>query len=127
MQFNNHITGVRRGKNGIGFHHFLMINPIKLNRENEIRILRHRVRHISQRLELIKKRVDSSKKKTYQNVIAVVDREECAGCGICYDVCSEGAISIDVIARIDSDKCTACLECVNQCPKGAIAIKYQNH
>ncbi len=127
MQFNNPITRIGTRKIGIGFHQSLRINPTLLSRENELRILRHRVQLISQRLKQIKKRVETPKTKPDQNVIAVVDREECAGCGICYDVCPQGAISIDITARIDSSKCIACLECVNRCPRGAIAIKYQNH
>jgi ferredoxin len=121
MHFKSHIRESGTRKIGTGFYGRAMINI------NELRVLRHRVRFISQRLELIKKRVETPEIKPDQGVIAVVDREECAGCGICYDVCPEGAIAIDITARIDSRKCTACLECVNRCPRGAIAIKYKSH
>lgn len=121
MDFKSHIRKDGTRKIGTGFYGRAMIDI------NEFRILRHRVKFISQRLELIKKKVETPEIKPVQNVIAVVDRMECAGCGICYDICPEGAISIGITARINSSKCTACLECVNLCPRGAIAIKYQNH
>ena len=89
-------------------------------------ILRQRIQLISEKLERIKERIKIKELKPDEKIVAVVDEEECAGCGICYDVCPEGAISIDITARIDSSKCTACLECVNRCPRGAIAIKYQH-
>jgi ferredoxin len=126
MRFNNPIRGIGTRKIGIRFHKSLMINPTQLNQENELRILRHRVQLVSQKLELIKKRAGIRWLKLEERVVAIVDKEECAGCGICYDVCPQGAISMDITAKIDSSKCTACLECVNRCPRGAIAIKYQD-
>jgi ferredoxin len=126
MQTRHHIQRRWRRKSKAGFTWPGVTNLTDFGRENELKILRQKVQHMSQRLERIKKRVETPETKPDQNIIAVVDREECAGCGICYDVCPEGAISIDIIARIDSSKCTACLECVNRCPRGAIAIKYQN-
>ena len=124
MQIREHMQKSWRRKSKAGFFWPGMTNLPDLSREHELKILRQKVQLISQKLERIKKRVETPEIKPDQNVIAVVDREECAGCGICYDVCPRGAISIDITARIDSSKCTACLECVNKCPKGAIAIKY---
>ena len=126
MHFNQPVRGIGRRKIGIGFYHQGLLNPAELIRENEVRILRHRVQLVSQKLELIKKRFEIQRIKPDEEIIAVVDRGECVGCGICYDVCPEGAISIDITARIDSSKCTACLECVKRCPRGAIAVKYQD-
>jgi len=126
MESNNDIRGVGRRRLGIGFCHQRMLNSAELSTENEIRTLRHRVQLVSQKLELIKKRIAIQRVKPDERVIAIVDEEECAGCGVCYDVCPSGAISIDMTARIDSSRCTACLECVNRCPTGAIAVKYQH-
>lgn len=55
---------------------------------------------------------------------AVVDRDECVGCGTCVEDCPEDAIVMDdeEIAVIDADKCTDCGTCVENCPSEAISI-----
>jgi len=126
MQIREQIQRSWRKKGNAGSFWPGGTNLPDLSREHELKILRQKVQLISQRLKRIKKRIETPEIKPDRNVIAVVDRGECAGCGICYDVCPEGAISIDITASIDSSKCTACLECVKRCPRGAIAIKYHD-
>jgi len=55
---------------------------------------------------------------------AVVDRDECVGCGTCVEECPEEAITLDdkEIAVVDADKCTECGTCVENCPSEAISI-----
>ena len=55
---------------------------------------------------------------------AVVDRDECVGCGTCVEECPEEAITLDdeEIAVVDADKCTECGTCVESCPSEAITI-----
>ncbi len=55
---------------------------------------------------------------------AVVDRDECVGCGTCVEDCTEEAITMDdeEIAVINADKCTDCGTCVENCPSEAISI-----
>jgi Fe-S-cluster-containing hydrogenase component 2 len=50
-----------------------------------------------------------------------VSPELCAGCGVCLDACSTGAIQlVDQRAVIDDILCTQCQACAEACPNGAI-------
>jgi len=92
--------------------------------KDELNILRRRVWILHQRMERIKQKIAVQKLVKSQNALAIVDEDECTGCGFCYEVCPTGAISLNRIAQVDSSKCIACLSCVNRCPQGAIAVKY---
>jgi len=54
--------------------------------------------------------------------VAVVHENECVGCGVCAEVCPEGAIAVDDLAVIDIQKCTACGACMYECPQNAISL-----
>jgi ferredoxin len=57
-------------------------------------------------------------------MVAVVDKDNCVGCGACVDVCPNEAIKmVDGIAVIDPDACIDCGACVDACPNGAISMK----
>ncbi|MBN2543578.1 4Fe-4S binding protein [bacterium] len=53
---------------------------------------------------------------------AVIDEEECIGCGACILSCPEEAIIADEKIRIDKTKCTGCGECIPTCPVNAISL-----
>lgn len=57
-----------------------------------------------------------------EKMAASVDKEMCVSCGICEEVCPEGAIIVDNIAMIDQQKCTGCGSCVDECPNEAISL-----
>lgn len=54
---------------------------------------------------------------------AVVDKEQCTGCGICEQTCPADAITVDEVAHVDPDKRTECGACVDECPFGAITLE----
>lgn len=54
---------------------------------------------------------------------AVVNKDECIGCGACVEVCPQEAITMNDIAVIDVNECIDCGACVDECPNGAITIK----
>jgi ferredoxin len=49
--------------------------------------------------------------------------ENCTGCGRCFNICPNNAISIvDRKAHIDHDKCNNCGKCIESCRDNAIAM-----
>lgn len=56
-------------------------------------------------------------------MVAVVDEERCAGCGICAEVCNRGAIRVDDTAKVDEKKCNGCGACEKECPNEAIVLR----
>jgi NADPH-dependent glutamate synthase beta subunit-like oxidoreductase len=58
-----------------------------------------------------------------------VKREICSGCGICIDLCSYDALSLDksgdkAIAVINDPRCKRCGVCVAACPSAAIDLEH---
>ena len=60
----------------------------------------------------------------FGKIFAEVSEDTCTGCGICRNVCTEGAISLkNRKAVIDKNLCRACNLCVLKCSPKAIALK----
>ncbi|MDY6875865.1 MAG: CoB--CoM heterodisulfide reductase iron-sulfur subunit A family protein [Chloroflexota bacterium] len=58
---------------------------------------------------------------------AVVDTEECAGCGMCVEVCPYGAPALDPfwsVSRINAVLCKGCGTCAVTCPSKAIRLQH---
>lgn len=52
-------------------------------------------------------------------------KEDCTGCGICFDVCPEEAIHMPRMTAYPEpveDRCIGCMECVQECPFEAIEV-----
>jgi len=57
--------------------------------------------------------------------LAVVNEEECIGCGTCVEKCPMETISlVDDIAKINNEKCIGCGVCAHHCPQEAIKLEY---
>lgn len=57
------------------------------------------------------------------NYFAVIDADECAGCGTCAERCQVGAISCpDKVAVVDRQRCIGCGLCATGCPNQAARI-----
>jgi ferredoxin/menaquinone-dependent protoporphyrinogen IX oxidase len=49
--------------------------------------------------------------------------DECDNCGICAEVCPNGAINEDDAHSTDTEKCIYCCACIKFCPVGARVLK----
>ena len=57
-------------------------------------------------------------------MVIQVNQELCAGCGVCIEACSDGAIQlVDQRAVIDDALCTACEACIDACQNEAITAR----
>jgi len=57
-------------------------------------------------------------------MVAVVNKDDCVGCGVCVDACPNEAIKMDDnVATVDPDTCIDCEACVSECPNSAISMK----
>jgi ferredoxin len=66
--------------------------------------------------------VCSNERPTFPKMNAVVDKDNCSCCGLCVDICPEGAITMNIEATVDTAKCTGCGTCVDECPSQAISL-----
>lgn len=55
---------------------------------------------------------------------ALVDKNKCAGCGLCVQVCPFSASKLEnKKSQIDREKCMGCGVCVDKCPEKAITLE----
>jgi uncharacterized Fe-S center protein len=66
------------------------------------------------------------KKAMHANNIPVVEMSKCTHCGICKEICPEGAIISLYPLTIDRDKCTGCGKCIDYCPEQALEVPHRD-
>jgi len=90
----------------------------------ELAALKAQARVVEEQLAALNERMGQiGQDATTSRLVAVVDADQCTGCGLCIQVCPAGAITVNAMATIDVGRCTACGQCVAECPQGAIALK----
>ncbi len=70
----------------------------------------------------------SQDKITFEPLIAAVDEDLCAGCGVCVAVCPFNARETDkekMVVKVIDALCQGCGACAAACPSGATQIKNQ--
>jgi Pyruvate/2-oxoacid:ferredoxin oxidoreductase delta subunit len=57
--------------------------------------------------------------------LAVVDEDQCLGCGLCLGYCQFGALDFnaDQLAEVDGEICMGCGICVSKCSQQAISLR----
>lgn len=55
--------------------------------------------------------------------VAVVNKDQCVGCGACVGVCPNEAITLGETADVDPEKCIGCGTCASTCPTESITIE----
>jgi len=85
----------------------------KMCLREHLQMLEEQKRQIEQRL---------SRLERGRRLVAVVQEEKCAGCGLCADVCPEHAIRLNHHANVQADVCTGCGRCALECPNLAIML-----
>lgn len=63
--------------------------------------------------------------KYLKNIATInINRDRCAGCGVCLDVCPHNVLALDnrKAAIIDRDSCMECGACAMNCAFGAVSV-----
>jgi len=96
----------------------------KGSRKEEIALLKERIEAIRRQLALIDRAIERLSLPSRGRVVlrAKVNEERCTGCGLCAQVCPQGAIQIGETARVDGARCAGCGLCLDACPQGAITL-----
>ena len=99
-----------------------------VSKEQELELLKQQSQQLEQQLDVVLKQIDELAKKSKQKpakstvLKAFIDESKCTACGVCANVCPQGAIMISNLARVNTALCTGCGVCVGACPNSAISL-----
>ena len=101
-----------------------------VSKEQKLELLNQQSQQLKQQLEMVLKRIEEAEKRSTQepqsqkikDLKALIDESKCTACGVCANVCPQGAIMINNLARVNTTLCTGCGACVGACPNGAVSL-----
>ena len=99
-----------------------------VSKEQELEVLKATSQQLKQRLERILRQIDELARKSeqepqkFRNLKAFIDKSSCTACGVCANVCPQGAILINNVAKVNRALCTGCGVCIGACPNSAISL-----
>jgi ferredoxin len=68
----------------------------------------------------------TAKEPQANRLVASAVMDKCCFCGICQQVCPQGAITQGQVLHIRLDRCTGCGQCVLHCPEDALILRKAN-
>ncbi len=84
--------------------------------------LKAKVADLQDQVKGVRRHLDRAADRVVLTGHAVVDLSRCTACGICEQLCPQGAVHVSDVARVDVSRCTGCGTCVQYCPQGAIRL-----
>jgi len=101
-----------------------------VSEKQELEVLRQQSQQLKQQLEVVLRRIGDFEKRGKQephpqkvkDLKAFIDELKCTACGVCANLCPQGAIMINNLARVNAALCTGCGACVGACPNGAVSL-----
>ena len=103
--------------------------PEPVGREDRLNSLRQQFELLNQQIESVECRIrelEGGGQDREGEAVARVNIDQCAGCGVCIDVCPNDAIELrDGVAVVDEEACMGCGLCEGECPNEAIRLVHR--